>query len=238
MMVGSRLLPRADGRSERVQPEGAGRIVMLERPFVFVDVDTQRDFLEESGALYVAGSRSIVPNLERLSRTAARCGIPVLATACCHVATDPELSRFPLHCMMGTNGQRRVPATERPDSVVLAVDDRLDGPLPPHLTLQKQEFDVFSRPDADDLIARYDRSKPLFVVYGVATDYCVRAVVEGLLARGCRVAVVVDAIKAIDPATEAALLTDWANRGAFMVMTDAICLDSGPEDAENRPATS
>ena len=206
---------------------------MLEGPLVFVDIDTQRDFLEESGALYVPGSRSILANLERLSRFAASRGIPVVATACCHSADDPELSQFPPHCMAGTDGQRRVEATARPDSVVLGAGDRLEGPLPGHLTLEKQVFDVFSRPDADGLIARYDEGKPTFVVYGVATDYCVRAAVEGLLARRCRVAVVVDAVRAIDPDAEAALLDDWARRDALLVMTDAVCTVVGPGDAEH-----
>jgi nicotinamidase/pyrazinamidase len=204
---------------------------MLDGPLVFVDIDTQRDFMEESGALYVPGSRSIVPNLERLSRAAAAAGIPVLATACCHVATDAELSRFPPHCMAGTDGQRRIRATERPDSVVLAVDDRLGGSLPSHVTLNKQEFDVFSRPDADALVARYNQASPTFVVFGVATDYCVRAAVEGLLARGCRIAVVVDAVKAIDPDADAALFTDWASRGTLLVMTDVVCRNLVVENA-------
>jgi nicotinamidase/pyrazinamidase len=207
-------------------------MIMLQGPLVFVDIDTQRDFLEESGALYVPGSRSILPNLDRLSRMAAVRAIPVLATACYHSAEDAELSRFPPHCMAGTEGQRRIPETERPDSVILPVGVRLDGPLPPHLTLNKQEFDVFSRPDAGELIARYDQAKPIFVVFGVATDYCVRAAVEGLLARGCRLAVVVDAIRAIDADAEAGLLTDWAMRGTLLVMTDVVCGDPRPEDAE------
>ena len=36
---------------------------MLEGPLVFVDVDTQRDFLEPTGALYVPGSTEILANL-------------------------------------------------------------------------------------------------------------------------------------------------------------------------------
>jgi nicotinamidase/pyrazinamidase len=196
---------------------------MLENPLVFVDIDTQRDFLEESGALYVPGSRSILANLERLSRTAAERGIPVLATACCHSPGDPELQQFQPHCMAGTEGQRRVAATACPDTVVLADGDRLEGTLPRHLTLHKHEFDVFSRPDADDLIDRYNAARPTFVVYGVATDYCVRAAVEGLLARSCRVAIVVDAVRAIDADAEAALLNDWGHRGALLTMTDVVC---------------
>ena len=206
---------------------------MLERPLVFVDIDTQRDFLEESGALYVPSSVTILSNLARLSRYAAGRGIPVIATACCHAPGDPELSQFPPHCMAGTEGQWPVEATACPDSVILAVADRLEGPLPRHLTLQKQAFDVFSRPDAGALITRYDERKPTFVVYGVATDYCVRAAVEGLLARGCRVAVVVDAVRAIDPAAEAELFDDWARQGSLLVMTDAVCSEVGAGDAQH-----
>ncbi len=76
-------------------------------------------------------------------------------------------------------------------------------------------------------MALYDRDRPRFVVYGVATDYCVRAAVSGLLDRGCRVAVVVDAIRAIDPAAEAELLTDFARRGALLILTDAVVGDGG-----------
>jgi nicotinamidase/pyrazinamidase len=206
---------------------------VLEGPLVFVDIDTQRDFLEESGALHVPGSGSIIANLQRLSRAASSRGIPVLATACSHRAGDAEFSRFPPHCMAGTDGQRRIPATECAESVILETGDRLEGPLPRHLTLNKQEFDVFSRPDAGELIARYDEMNPTFVVYGVATDYCVRAAVEGLLGRGYRVAVVVDAVRAIDADQEAALFTDWARRETLLIRTDIVCRDLGAGDADH-----
>ena len=195
---------------------------MLQGPLVFVDVDTQRDFLEPAGALYVAGSAKILPNLERLTRFAQTHAIPILATACNHEPGDPELSQFLPHCMAGTIGQQRVASTTCTDSVVLMLGDHLKGELPAHLTLHKREFDVFSRQDAEDLVARYNRWAPRFVVYGVATDYCVRAAVEGLLARGCQVAVVADAVRAIDPANETELMTDWANRGVLLVMTDVL----------------
>jgi nicotinamidase/pyrazinamidase len=196
---------------------------MLEGPLVFVDIDTQRDFLEPSGALYVPGSREILPNLERLTQFALTHHFPILATACAHSAEDPELKQFPPHCMAGTEGQKRVRQTDAPDSIVLGAADRLTGKLPTHLTLNKQAFDVFSRPDADDLIDRYNESGPTFVVYGVATDYCVRAAVEGLLARTCRVALVADAVRAIDRASEAELMTDWSRRGVILTMTDPVC---------------
>ena len=199
---------------------------MLLGPLVFVDVDTQRDFLEPSGALYVPGSTEILSNLARLTEFARRHRVPILATTCAHLPDDPELTRFPPHCMVGTRGQELVAETFCPDSVVLDAGARLSGELPLHLTLQKRDLDVFNRPDADELIARYNQHQPTFVVYGVATDYCVRAAVEGLLRRDCRVAIVVDAVRAIDAAAEAHLLTDFARRGALLTVTEIVCRES------------
>jgi nicotinamidase/pyrazinamidase len=196
---------------------------VLEGPLVFVSVDTQRDFLEPSGALYVAGSNEIVPNLGRLTQFARVRQIPTVATACSHLPDDPELEQFPPHCMAETPGQAFVPQTLCPESIVLKPEERLAGALPLHLTLQKRELDVFSRPDATGLIERYNRNQPISVVYGVATDYCVRAAVQGLLQRHCRVAIVVDAIRAIDPSAEAPILTEFARRGVLLTMTEVVC---------------
>jgi nicotinamidase/pyrazinamidase len=199
---------------------------MLEGPLVFLDVDTQRDFLDPGGALFIEKSIEIQSKLARLTRFAMRHEIPILATACSHRPGDPELSHFPPHCMAGTPGQRRIPATDCPDSVVLPLQTTLVGDLPPHLTLEKNELDLFSRTDADDLIGRYNERNPLFVVYGVATDICVKKAVEGLLRRKCRTALVVDAIRAIDPTAEPGILTDLARRGALLSVTRVVCADS------------
>ncbi len=201
-------------------------MTMLEGPLVFVDVDTQRDFLDLTGRLYVPGSIEIRPNLLRLARFATRHDISIVATACAHTPDDDELTRFPAHCMIGTSGQERVPETYCAGSVVLTAQNRLDGELPRHLTLEKRELDLFSRVDAGGLIAMYNRNSPIFVVYGVATDYCVNAIVDGLLKCRCRVAIVADAVRAIHPRDEAAILTDLAHHGVLLTVTDVVCDDS------------
>ena len=128
--------------------------------------------------------------------------------------------------MAGTDGQERAAETACPDSVVLDVNDRLDGAIPAHLTLLKRELDVFSRVDADDLIKRYDQDRPTFVVYGVATDYCVQKAVDGLLQRHCQVVLVADAVWAIDASAEPSILTDFARRGALLAVTEVVCRES------------
>jgi nicotinamidase/pyrazinamidase len=196
---------------------------MTEGAPVFVDIDTQRDFLEPDGALYVAGSSEIIPNLARLTGFARDHRIPVIASACAHTPNDPELSRFPPHCMIGTPGQERIPATQVCETLGLSAADRLPELLPRHVTLLKDEFDMFTNTHADTIVRLYAACQPVFVVYGVATDYCVDAAVRGLLERGCRVALVVDAIRAISPSAEEQILSGFARRGALLTMTEVVC---------------
>lgn len=191
-------------------------------PLVFVDVDTQRDFLDPAGVLFIPGSEIILPNLGRLTHHARERAIPVLATACAHTQADKELEQFPPHCLVGTWGQRRVPETAWTGSRILRSDERFTGELPPHLTVEKRELDVFSRPDVDELVSRYGKERPMFVVYGVATDYCVGCAVRGLLARKQRLAIVADAVRAFEPSKEPRIFAEFLAEGALLIATDAV----------------
>lgn len=197
---------------------------MLDGPLVFVDVDTQRDFMEPDGSLAITDAGLIHAHLERLTRFARERGIPVIATACAHTLDEEDPEPFPPHCLVGTRGQERIEATAWAGSHVVGTQGRFphDAPVP-HLTLEKSRYDVFSHPDADRIVALYARQHPTWVVYGVATDYCVRCAVLGLLARGQRVVVVVDAVRPVDSAAEPAVFTEFVERGAQLVLSDVVC---------------
>ena len=171
----------------------------------------------------MSGSTEIVPNLQRLTQFARDRRIPILATACAHTLDDPELKTFPPHCLVGTRGQERVAATAWPGSVILDDHARVPETIAAHLTIQKHQFDIFAHPCAEELIALYMADNPLFVVYGVATDYCVSAAVDGLLARQSRVALVVDAIRAIDGEEESHILSRFARQGVLLTITEVVC---------------
>lgn len=197
---------------------------MIPGPHVFVDVDTQRDFLQPGGPVFVTGSEAILPNLARLTGYARSRAIPIIATACAHAPDDPEFATFPPHCLRGTPGQSRIEETRWDDTHFVAPGSAsVPETVVPHLTIEKAFYDVFSTPEAEIVFERYAEGDPTFVVYGVATDYCVACVAEGLAARGMKVAIVVDAIRAVDHRGEAEVLTRFAGLGINLTLTEVIC---------------
>src|SRR5262249_21204077 len=95
-------------------------------PVIFWDVDTQHDFMMPDGKLYVPGAESIIPNLKKLTDYPHQHGIRILASADDHVAGHRELSdapdfreTFPAHCMRGSAGQKKIPATALRDAMVI-----------------------------------------------------------------------------------------------------------------------
>src|SRR5512138_3170374 len=91
---------------------------------VFVDVDTQIDFLFAAGALYVPGAEQILPAISRLNRYAASQGIPLISTVDAHAENDPEFRVWPPHCVVNTVGQQK-PAGSLLDSRVVVSPGRV-----------------------------------------------------------------------------------------------------------------
>src|SRR5438094_3720121 len=92
---------------------------------IFWDVDTQHDFMHADGKLYVPEAERVVGNLKRLTDYAHTHGIRIVASADDHVTAHPEISdapdwatTFPPHCMRGTPGQKKIPATGLRDPAV------------------------------------------------------------------------------------------------------------------------
>src|SRR5438874_1276098 len=52
---------------------------------VFWDVDTQIDFMQPGGKLYVPGAEKLASRIEQLTQFAAEHRIPIIASACAHV---------------------------------------------------------------------------------------------------------------------------------------------------------
>ena len=200
---------------------------------VFWDVDTQVDFIEPGGKLYVPGAETIRANLARLTGFAHDHGIRVIASSDCHVAEDEELSEtpdfadtFPPHCLRGTSGQARIPETTllrplvvEPDADPAAILRQVES-HDDDILFHKRFFDVFTNRSVAPVIESLRLR--CVTLYGVALDVCNRYAVEGLLAHHPNIAltVVTDAVRAIDERRRDELLTAWRARGVTLATTD------------------
>ena len=166
---------------------------------VFVDVDTQIDFLFPAGALCVPGAARLLPAIARLNHFAAAQGIPLISTTDAHREDDPEFRQWPPHCVAGTTGQLK------PAETLVGAGQ---------IIVEKQALDVFSNPDFPALLDSLGADR--YVVYGVAAEYCVRCAITGLLATGKQVALVTDAIAAVNSEDGARALAEFAARGGSL----------------------
>ena len=166
---------------------------------VFVDVDTQIDFMFPAGALYVPGAERLLPAIARLNRFAVDHGIPLISTADAHSEDDPEFRSWPPHCVAGATGQ------SKPADTLVGAGQTI---------VEKQVLDVFSNPEFLPLLDSLAADR--YVVYGVATDYCVRCAVAGLQATGKPVLLVTDAIAAVNPDDGARAIEEFTARGGTL----------------------
>lgn len=189
---------------------------------VFVDVDTQLDFLYPAGALYVPGAERIVPALERLQRYAAGHGIPVVSTTDAHAEDDPEFASWPPHCIAGTIGQQKLAATLLEKRVVVA---NRAGPFSfdgaPQIVIEKQTIDVFAARQIRPVLESLNPER--FVVFGVVTEICVVSAARGLLALNKLVVVVEDAVRGLKEADAARTLEEIRASGGTVATITDIC---------------
>ena len=197
----------------------------VDEPLVFFDIDTQVDFMLPNGRLYVPGAEEIIPNLVRLMAFARQQDIPVISSADAHTPDDPEFKIWPPHCVIGTPGQQRIPETQFPDAVV--VPSRGGGFTPParwagQTIIEKPTYDTAANPNFDAILRSLGPRR--CVVFGVATEFCVRADALALCERGFVTDLVVDAIKAITAEGGRKAIEEMRAVGVRSVKTADVCV--------------
>jgi len=192
---------------------------------ILVDIDTQNDFMDPRGSLYIDQADAIADNVRRLISWADRQGVPVVSSVDTHVENDPEFEQFPPHCIVGTWGHQKISGTlVEPNKKISLGDKQMDVSceLDVHrqLVFEKSRFSIFDNPSAAQTLQEIQAET--FIVCGVATDYCVKAAVEGLLERGKRVRLVVDAIAGVDKAKSEDIIKVFKAQGVKMVTTSEV----------------
>jgi len=196
----------------------------------FLDVDTQRDFMLPTGALYVPGAERMIPKLRRLFDFARRNDITIFSSADAHTADDPEFKQFPAHCVQGSQGQRKLDETLLQHPLVFhnkPVDRNLLEAVQKHqqIIVEKQSLDLFSNPVAERLLRVLP---PRAIVFGVTTEYCVKLICLRLRRLGVHTAVVSEAIRALAPAAEKKALEEMRLAGVEFISLETL-LGAGEE---------
>ena len=181
---------------------------MNNKNILFWNVDTQEDFMDQEGKLYVSGAEAIRPVLKEITALAKSNGIRVVNTCDYHLINAVEISenpdyitKFPPHCMAGSPGAEFISETDPETPLIIDWDSELkiipelDNPVKfRNITLRKNAFDVFAGNRYTETILQILNPDQVFV-YGVTTNICVDNAVMGLTAHGIQVYVVKDAIK-------------------------------------------
>ena len=188
----------------------------------FVDVDTQFDFMNPKGSLYVPGSVEIIPNLKKLMEAARKYGVPIVGSVDAHTPNDPEFEEFPPHCVKGTPGWEKIPETTLDGMRIIPMDaspDDVDLSPPGPVILEKKLYSLGIFDSIHAKAAIKATGADCFAVFGVATDYCVAAAARGLADIGYSVLLVNDAIRAIDRKAGGEIIEELTEKGVRVVTT-------------------
>ena len=190
---------------------------------IFLDIDTQYDFMNPRGKLYIPKAEELIPNLRRLFRFAEKNNIPVVSSLDTHRRNDPEFKHFPPHCIKGTRGYKKMEETflnkVRPVRKRASIQCRREPSCGrKQIFITKHTIDVFSNPQIKIIL------KPCQVVYvfGVALDYCVKAACLGLVNLGIKTYLVRDATKAVSTKGERETLRLLKQKGIIFLKTEEV----------------
>lgn len=193
---------------------------------LFMDIDTQHDFIDKKGKLYVRGSEKMMPNINKLTRFAEKNNILIFSSQDTHTKDDPEFKDFGPHCVEGTPGHKKLKTTILKNHKVIthkkvyslqelrSITRNFD-----QIIWQKDALNLFMNPNIITLIETVFADK--VYIYGVVTEYCIKIAVEGLLKMGFPVVVIEDAIKEISPEEKKRLFTHWKRIGVEITTTAA-----------------
>jgi nicotinamidase/pyrazinamidase len=190
---------------------------------VFVDVDTQLDFLCPAGALYAPRAEEIAPAVATLTRYAATHGIKIVSTVDAHTENDPEFQIWKPHCVAGTAGQQKLLASLLENCCVIPNAGEFDAAAAgaaQQVIVEKQAVNPFTNAHLVSVVESLSPCR--FVAYGLVTEVCVQHMVLGLLRHSPSVEVVTDAIRPFSETAGEQALIKLAAAGAKLTNIAAI----------------
>ena len=170
------------------------QLLKRRRRHVLIDVNTQRDFFLAEGNACIRNHRRVLGRIRRIMAWARRRNIPVISI--CEVYPNHNGENEVEYHIDGTDGQKKIQYTLLSNRISFVADDSTDLPTDllqryRQIILYKRCPDPFDEPRIDRLLSEMRADE--FILIGASTEGAVKATALGLLQRGKRVRVVVDA---------------------------------------------
>jgi nicotinamidase-related amidase len=193
------------------------------RCFLLMDIDTQNDFLLSAGRACVRNHKEVLANIRRIMTWVRREKVPVISTA--EVYPNNNGCSAMGYCLDGTIGMKKVACTLLSNRVSFPADDK--NALPADILLayrqvilHKRCVDPFDEPRIERLLNEVKAGE--FILIGAGTEDAVRATAIGLLHRGRKVRVIVDALGSRNIKEAKLALRKMQAKGAKLVKTEDI----------------
>jgi nicotinamidase/pyrazinamidase len=182
-------------------------------------VDVQNDFASPDGSLYVRGGEEVIPVINGEVELANKAHATVVYTQDWHPPSTPHFAKdggiWPVHCVQGTWGAEFHPRLHVEGEVVRKGSGGEDGYS--GFSMRHPESGEERPTELEDLLR--ERGVRRVVVGGLATDYCVKETVIDAAERGFGVALLSEAVRAVElePGDAQRSMDDIRRAGATIV---------------------
>ena len=190
------------------------------RKQIIIDIDTQKDFLLASGKACIRNHRRVLAHIRRVMAWARAQHVPIISTAEVHPDNNGE--SVVGYCIDGTDGQKKIHYTLFRNRISFVADGNTDLPrdmLHQHrqIIMHKRCVDPFDEPRIDRLLSELRASE--FILVGASLEGAVKMTALGLLQRGKKVTIVVDAVGTHNNKDAKLALRKMETKGAKLVET-------------------
>jgi len=170
------------------------QLLKRRRRHVLIDINTQRDFFLAGGNACIRNHRRVLGRIRRIMAWARRNNIPIISI--CEIQPNHNGENQIGCCIEGTDGQKKLRYTLLSNRLSFVADDSTDLPTDllqryRQIIFHKRSPDPFDEPRIERLLSELRADD--FILIGASTEGAVKATALGLLQRGKRVRVVVDA---------------------------------------------
>ena len=196
------------------------QLVRARRKQILVDIDTQKDFLLAGGKACIGNHRRVLAHIRRVMAWARYRDVQIISTAEVHPNNNGEGQVR--YCLDGTDGQKKIRYTLFKNRVSFAADGNTDLPRDMlrryrQIILHKRCVDPFDEPRIDRLLSEVRANE--FILIGTSLEGAVEATALGLLQRGKKVTVVVDAVGSHNKREAKLALRKMETKGAKLIET-------------------